>query len=155
MEAIREVGDRLERWNKEPELSMAEFDMFGLVPGEDKLFANAILLRLADTFMSGDKQTKLCVVKIFLSELKHRKTKGFNRKNKGILLKNKVENHLELLRRVKVCFNSGDEDVRALALALFGCWSDFAKDNADIRYLILSSVVSCHFLEVRINNLDA
>ncbi|KAL7590418.1 hypothetical protein Lser_V15G36842 [Lactuca serriola] len=149
MEAIREVGDRLERWNKEPELSMAEFDMFGLVPGEDKLFANAILLRLADTFMSGDKQTKLCVVKIFLSELKHRKTKGFNRKNKGILLKNKVENHLELLRRVKVCFNSGDEDVRALALALFGCWSDFAKDNADIRYLILSSVVSCHFLEVK------
>ncbi|KAI3516902.1 hypothetical protein L1887_16044 [Cichorium endivia] len=148
-EAIREVGTRLERWGKEPELSMAEHDMFDLVPGEDKLFANAILLRLADTFMSGDKQIKLCIVKIFLSELKHRKTKGFNRKNKGILSKNKVENHLELLRRVKVCFNSGDEDVRAMSLLLFGCWSDFAKDNADIRYLILSSIVSCHVLEVK------
>ncbi|KAL4575553.1 hypothetical protein LXL04_022400 [Taraxacum kok-saghyz] len=148
-EAIQEVGARLERWSKEPELSMAEHNMFGLVPGEDKLFSNAILLRLADSFMSGDKHTKLSIVKVFMSELKHRKTKGSNRKNKGILLKNKVENHLELLRRVKVCFNSGDEDVRALALALFGCWSDFAKDNADIRYLILSSLVSCHVLEVK------
>nr|GEW21222.1 ARM repeat superfamily protein [Tanacetum cinerariifolium] len=149
IEAIQQVGARLEWWSKEPELSMAESDMFGLVPGEDKLFANAILLRLAETFISADKQTKLCVVKAFLSELKHRKDKSYNRKSKGILSKYKVENHLELLRRVKVCFNSGDEDVRAMALALFGCWSDFAKDNADIRYLILSSIVSSHALEVK------
>lgn len=148
-EAIQEVGARLEWWSREPELTMAEYDMFGLVPGEDKLFANAILLRLADAFISGDKHTKLCIVKIFLSELRHRKSKGFNRKNKGILLRYKVENHLELLRRIKLCFNSGDEEVRALALVLFGCWSDFAKDNAEIRYLILSSVVSCHVLEVK------
>ncbi|KAJ9553949.1 hypothetical protein OSB04_017994 [Centaurea solstitialis] len=145
-EAIQEVGARLEWWSKEPELTMAEYDMFGLVPGEDKLFANAILLRLADVFVSGDKHMKLCVVKIFLSELKQRK---MNRKNKGILLRCKVENHLELLRRIKLCFDSGDEDVRAMALVLFGCWSDFAKDNAEIRYLILSSVVSCHVLEVK------
>nr|XP_043619573.1 uncharacterized protein LOC122591365 [Erigeron canadensis] len=149
MEAIKVVGTRLEWWNKEPELSMAEFDMFGLVPGEDKLFANAILLRLAETFMSGDKHTKLSVVKIFLSELKHRKSGTSNRKNKGILSKYKVENHLELLRRIKLCFNSGDEDVKALSLVLFGCWSEFCKDNAEIRYLILSSVVSCHVLEVK------
>lgn len=151
MEAIKEVGARLEWWSKEPELSMAEYDMFGLVPAEDKLFANAILLRLADTFMSGDKHTKLCVVKVFMSELKHReKKKSLNKKDDGILSRYKVENHLELLRRVKVCFNSGDEDVRALSLALFGCWSDFAKDNADIRYLILSSIVSCNILEVKL-----
>ncbi|XP_024991701.1 integrator complex subunit 7 isoform X4 [Cynara cardunculus var. scolymus] len=148
-EAIEEVGARLEWWSQEPELMMAEYDMFGLVPGEDKLFANAILLRLADAFVSGDKHTKLCVVKILLSELKQRKMKSPNRKNKGILLGYKVENHLELLRRIKLCFNSGDEDIRALALVLFGCWSDFAKDNAEIRYLILSSVVSCHVLEVK------
>ncbi|PWA63347.1 ARM repeat superfamily protein [Artemisia annua] len=149
VEAIQEVGARLEWWSKEPELSMAESDMFGLVPGEDKLFANAILLRLADTFIFGDKQTKLCVVKAFLSVSKHRKNKSYNRKNEGILSRYKVENHLELLRRVKVCFNSGDEDVRAMALVLFGCWSDFASDNADIRYLILSSIVSSHALEVK------
>ncbi|XP_071733142.1 uncharacterized protein [Rutidosis leptorrhynchoides] len=150
IEAIKEVGARLEWWSKEPELSMAEYDMFGSVPEEDKLFANAILLRLTDTFTSGDKHTKLCIVKIFMSEMKHRnKKKKIDTKNKGILSRYKVENHLELLRRIKVCFNAGDEDVRALSLALFGCWSDFAKDNADIRYLILSSIVSCNVLEVK------
>ncbi|KAI3816392.1 hypothetical protein L1987_16086 [Smallanthus sonchifolius] len=148
-EAIQEIGVRLEWWSKEPELSMAEYDMFGLVLGEDKLFANAILLRLADTFVSGDKHTKLCVVKIFLSELKHRKTKSSNKKNKYFFSKYKVPNHLELLRRIRLCFNSGDEEVRAMSLVLFGCWSDFAKDNAEIRYLILSCIVSCHVLEVK------
>ncbi|KAL8241999.1 hypothetical protein R6Q59_012301 [Mikania micrantha] len=148
-EAIQEVGARLEWWSKVPELSMAEYDMFGLVPGEDKLFANAIFLRLADTFVSGDKHTKLCVVKIFMSELKHRKTKSSDRKNTDFFSKYKVPNHLELLKRIKLCFNSGDEEVRAMSLVLFGCWSDFAKDNAEIRYLILSCIVSCHVLEVK------
>ncbi|XP_076890117.1 uncharacterized protein LOC143541093 isoform X2 [Bidens hawaiensis] len=128
-EAINEIGARLEWWSKEPELSMAEYDMFGLIP--------------------GDNHTKLCVVKMFLSELNHRKTKTFNKKNKGFISNYKIPNHLELLKRIKLCFNSGDEEVRAMSLVLFGCWSDFAKDNAEIRYIILSSIVSCHVLEVR------
>ncbi|KAJ0492770.1 putative integrator complex subunit 7 [Helianthus annuus] len=148
-EAIQETGARLEWWNTEPELSMAEYDMFGLIPGEDKLFANAILLRLADTFVSGDKHTKLCVVKMFLSEFKHRKTKSSNRNDKGFFSKHNIPNHLELLRRIKLCFNSGDEEVRAMSLVLFGCWSDFSKDNAEIRYLVFSCIVSCRVLEVK------
>ncbi|KAJ0598201.1 putative integrator complex subunit 7 [Helianthus annuus] len=148
-EAIKETGVRLEWWSTEPELSMAEYDMFGLIPGEDKLFANAILLRLAATFVSGDKHTKLCVVKMFLSELKHRKTKSSNRNNKGFFAKHNIPNHLELLRRIKLCFNSGDEEVRAMSLVLFGCWSDFSKDNAEIRYLVFSCIVSCRVLEVK------
>ncbi|XP_076917946.1 uncharacterized protein LOC143578167 [Bidens hawaiensis] len=128
-EAIQEIGARLEWWSKEPELTMAEYDMFGLIP--------------------GDKHTKLCIVKMFLSELNHRKTKTFNKKNKGFISNYKIPNHLELLKRIKLCFNAGDEEVRAMSLALFGCWSDFAKDNAEIRYLVLSSIVSCHVLEVR------
>ncbi|KAJ0797555.1 putative integrator complex subunit 7 [Helianthus annuus] len=148
-EAIKETGVRLEWWSTEPELSMAEYDMFGLIPGEDKLFASAILLRLADTFVSGDKHTKLCVVKMFLSELKHRKTKSSNRNNKGFFSKHNIPNHLELLRRIKLCFNSGDEEVRAMSLVLFGCWSDFSKDNAEIRYLVFSCIVSCRVLEVK------
>ncbi|XP_050907816.1 uncharacterized protein LOC127121335 [Lathyrus oleraceus] len=35
------------------------------------------------------------------------------------------------------------------ALVLFGCWADFANDNAQIRYLILSSLVSPHDCEVK------
>ncbi|KAI7754547.1 hypothetical protein M8C21_024589, partial [Ambrosia artemisiifolia] len=96
------------------ELSMAEYGLFGLVAGQDKLFANAILLRLVDMFMSVDKQTKLCVVKMFLSELKRRKNKSSNSKNRYCFSKYNVPNQLELLRRIKLCFNSGDEEVRAI-----------------------------------------
>lgn len=123
--------------------------MFGLIPGEDRLFANTILLRLTEAFSSGDKQTKLCVVKVFLSLLRSRKKRS--EKHCGILLKCTPENQLELLRRVKTVFDSGDAESKALALVLFGCWADMAKDNADIRYLILSSLVSCDVLQVSFN----
>uniref|UniRef100_A0A5B6ZPJ9 Integrator complex subunit 7 n=1 Tax=Davidia involucrata TaxID=16924 RepID=A0A5B6ZPJ9_DAVIN len=146
VEAILQIGPRLEQWNREPVLTIAEYNLFGLVPGEERLFANAILLRLADAFSSGDKHTKLCVVKVLLSELRHRKKR--TEPTYGILSKSSLENHVELLRRVKIVFDTGDFESRALALVLFGCWADFAKDSAEIQYLILSSLVSSHVLEV-------
>ncbi|XVE48447.1 hypothetical protein DITRI_Ditri01bG0003000 [Diplodiscus trichospermus] len=36
-----------------------------------------------------------------------------------------------------------------MALVLFGCWAHFAKDSAEIRYLVLSSIVSSSVLEVK------
>lgn len=149
IETILQTGPRLERWSREPEPTMAVYNMFGLVPGEDRLFANTILLRLADAFRLGDKHTKFAVVRIFLSEYRHRVKKKKSKGHKGILSKVRVQNQLELLTRVKVVFDTGDVESRALALALFGCWADFAKDSAQIRYLILSSLVSSHVLEVR------
>ncbi|KAJ0081178.1 hypothetical protein Patl1_12202 [Pistacia atlantica] len=98
IEAIYQIGLRLEQWSGEPEGTMVVYDMFGLVPGEDRLFANTIFLRLADAFQLGNKR---------------------------------------------------DVKSRALALVLFGCWADFAKDSAQIRYLVLSSLVSSNVLEVR------
>ncbi len=53
IETILQTGPRLERWSREPEPTMAVYNMFGLVPGEDRLFANTILLRLADAFRLG------------------------------------------------------------------------------------------------------
>ncbi|KAE7995896.1 hypothetical protein FH972_000659 [Carpinus fangiana] len=149
IETILQTGPRLERWSREPEPTMAVYNMFGLVPGEDMLFANAILLRLADAFRFGDKHTKFAVVRIFLSEYRHRDKKKKSKGRKGILSKVMVQNHLELLTRIKVVFDTGDVESRALALALFGCWADFAKDSAQIRYLILSSLVSSHVLELK------
>ncbi|PON72739.1 Coatomer beta subunit [Parasponia andersonii] len=147
-EAILELGPRLQRWSLEPEPTPAAHHLFDLIPGEDRLFANAILLRLADAFASGDEHTKLCVVKVFLMEYRGRdKRKG--KRYKGLLSKARVRNHLELLSRVKVVFDNGDANSRALALALFGCWADFAKDSAHIRYLVLSSLVSSHVLEAK------
>ncbi|KAI8001336.1 hypothetical protein LOK49_LG09G01957 [Camellia lanceoleosa] len=146
LEAIQQVGLRLEQWDREPAINIAQHNMFGLIPGEDRLFANTILLRLIDAFGSGDKQTKLCVVKVFLLLSRHRRKK--RGQHDGIMFKCSLENRLELLRRVKIVFDMGDAESRGLALVLFGCWADVAKDNADIRYLILSSLVSCDVLQV-------
>lgn len=149
-QAILEFGPRLQRWSREPELTLAAYHMFDLIPGEVRLFSNTILLRLADAFRSGDQHTKLCVVKVFLMEYRHRDKRKGRERYKGLLSKTRVCNHVELLSRVKVVFDNGDAYDKALALVLFGCWADFAKDSAYIRYLVLSSLVSSHLFEVRL-----
>lgn len=121
--------------------------MFDLVTWEDRLFSNTILLRLADAFKFDDKHIRLAVVRVFLSEL-HSRDRARNKKYQGILSKSRVQNHHELLTRVKVVLNGGNPEARALALILLGCWAHFAKDSAQIRYLILSSLVSSDISEV-------
>uniref|UniRef100_A0A2P2MFA8 Uncharacterized protein LOC105647182 isoform X1 n=2 Tax=Rhizophora mucronata TaxID=61149 RepID=A0A2P2MFA8_RHIMU len=148
VKSILQLGPRLQRWSREPQPTMAVYNTFDLVPGEDRLFANAILLRLAHAFMSGDKDMRISVVKVFLSELRGRKKEKKSKQYKGILSDARVHNHMELLKRVKVVFDTGDAESRALALVLFGCWANFAKDSSHIRYLILSSMVSSNILEV-------
>ena len=58
-------------------------------------------------------------------------------------------NHLEMLKRVKSVYDKGDTEAKALALILFGCWRDFASEFAPVRYLIFTSLVSSHDLEVK------
>ncbi|KAI3965627.1 hypothetical protein MKX01_010584 [Papaver californicum] len=147
IESILQTGSRLEQWSKEPNYPLSVLQMFGLIPGEDRLFANTILLRLADAFKSGDKQIRICVLKVFLVEMKFRRSKG--KSYDGILRKDRVFNCVELLKRVKVVFDSGDVESRGLVLRLIGCWADFANDSAEIRYMVLSSLGSCHVLEVK------
>ncbi|KAJ6435758.1 hypothetical protein OIU84_000889 [Salix udensis] len=125
IEGIQRIGKRIQEWSKEPKPTVAVYNMFGLVPGEDRLFANTILLRLADAFRFGDRETRVSIVKVFLLELKSRDNK-----------------------KMKV-FDTGDVESKALALALFGCWAPFAKDSAHIRYLILSSMISSDVLQVQ------
>ncbi|KAL3512659.1 hypothetical protein ACH5RR_025376 [Cinchona calisaya] len=152
IEAISKIGQRLEWWNRESRITVSQYKIFGLIPGEDKLFANAILLRLADMFRVGDRQTKTSIVKIFMQELKSRRKRrsvSVGGEEEGILSKNVLVNYLEILRRVKVVFDEGDVEERALALYLFGCWAEFAVDSADIRYVILSAIVSDNVLEVK------
>ncbi|KAL3651055.1 hypothetical protein CASFOL_007458 [Castilleja foliolosa] len=145
IEALEEIGKQLNLWNSESDLSSAEYRMFGLIPGEDKLFLNAIFLRLADAFRLGNKQIKKAVVKLFLRiKKKRRKIDG-----DGILSKGKLGNHLELLSRVKEVFDKGDSEDRALALLLFGAWAYFSKDCPDIRYTVLSSLVTGGVREVK------
>ncbi|KAF9623508.1 hypothetical protein IFM89_003124 [Coptis chinensis] len=146
IEAITQIGQRLEQWSKEPSSTMVISNIYGLVPGEDRLFANAVLLRLADAFKYGDKHTRLCILKTFLLERSQRK-KG--KKYVGLLAKERIANYQQLLKRVKIVFDRGDVESRAITLCFLGCWSDFAKDSAEIRHMVLSSLGSCHVLEVK------
>ncbi|KAJ6372649.1 hypothetical protein OIU76_027045 [Salix suchowensis] len=120
IEGIQRIGKRIQEWSKEPKPTVAVYNMFGLVPGEDRLFANTILLRLADAFRFGDRETRVSIVKVFLLELKSRDNKKMK-----------------------------DVESKALVLALFGCWAPFAKDSAHIRYLILSSMISSDVLQAQ------
>lgn len=143
-----QIEPRLKQWAGEPEATMVVYNMFGLVPGEERLFANTIFLRLAEAFQLGNKHIRVSIVRVFLSLRRHCRDKKRSKRIKGILSKSRVHNHLELLKRVKIVFDTGDPESRALALVLFGCWADFAKDSAHVRYLVLSSLVSSNVLEV-------
>ncbi|XP_050232717.1 uncharacterized protein LOC126681259 [Mercurialis annua] len=147
VKAIQQIGARIQQWSTEPKPTMAAYNIFGLVLGEDRLFANTILLRLADVFRLGDRDARRSIAMVFLSEFRQGK-KG-RPLYKGILSKDRVHNQVELLKRVKFVFDTGDVESRALAMVLFGCFADFAKDSAHIRYLILSSLVSSEESEVK------
>ncbi|XP_015953753.1 uncharacterized protein LOC107478120 isoform X1 [Arachis duranensis] len=143
-QAILQLGRHLEQWSRELESDksgIAPNVISGVVPGEARLFANAILLRLAGAFKGGDKEIKVSVVKAFSNERRHRNGQK-HRECKGLLSKERVANHLELLNQVRYVFQNGDSESKELALILLGCWAEFAHDNAQIRYLILSSLVS-------------
>ncbi|KAK1318735.1 Fatty acid amide hydrolase [Acorus calamus] len=139
-EAILETGRRLQQWSRERDITLATANMYGLLPGEDRTFANTILLRLAEAFRRGDRRIRVCVIKAFLMELKHMREKG--RRYDGILCKRRVPNHSELLSRVKIVYDVGDSEAKALSLRLLGCWADFAKDSAEIRFMVISSLRS-------------
>ncbi|XP_020241992.1 uncharacterized protein LOC109820275 isoform X2 [Asparagus officinalis] len=147
LEAISQIGPRLNQWSKEPIVTFGVSSIYGLVPGEDRLFANTILLRLAEAFGSGDNATRRGIVKIFMAELKRILKEG--RKYDGILSKERVPNYVEMIKRVKKAFDGGDLEAKVLALRLFGCWVDLAKDSVQIRYMILLSLQSLDVSEVK------
>jgi len=155
VEVILETGEKLQQWSKEPEPGTAVYSLFGLVPEEDSLFFNTILLRLVDAFCFGDKLVKVAVVRVFMSVFKLSRGKSKSDCGTWFLSKAKVHNHLEMLKRVKSVYDKGDTEAKALALILFGCCRDFASEFAPVRYLIFTSMVSSHDLEVNIDQFSS
>ncbi|PKA66124.1 hypothetical protein AXF42_Ash018414 [Apostasia shenzhenica] len=147
IEVIKQISHKLKRWSMEPSITKVISDMYGMVTGEDRLFANAILLRLSDAFCYGDIEVKRCILQVFLTELHYiyKKGKLYN----GIVARNRVPNYAELLKRVTVVYNTGDLEAKCLTLRLFGCWADLAKDSTQVRFLILTSLQSQHVSEVK------
>lgn len=147
IESINLIGPRLKQWSKESQPTLAVYNMYRLVPGEDRLFADAILLRVAAGFVSGDRDMKISIVRVFLSILRH--CKGKDGQAQGIFSNMDKENRLEFLRRVKAVLTSDSVESRALALVLLGCCAEIAKNVAEIQFAISSSFFSSHVLEVR------
>ncbi|MCO5569085.1 hypothetical protein L7F22_022792 [Adiantum nelumboides] len=77
-EAILKLGARLQQWSKEPAVSAVTESLFKLSPGEEQAFANAIMIRLTETFVLGNNFTRFCI-KNFVSRHQKHKTveKGF------------------------------------------------------------------------------
>lgn len=146
-DALLQIGPRLGQLGADPGLTLIECNLFGLIPGEDRLFANSIILRLADAFRSGDIHIRRGIAKVFLSALRHHGRKSGQ--DNGILSKHRVDNPVELLRRIKAVLSTEDIESRALALIIFGCFADFSIDSAAIRLVILMGLSSSHDLEVR------
>lgn len=97
-------------------------------------------------FAMGIGFVKVAVVRVFMSMFKLRRGKKCET---WFLSKANVYNHLEILKRVKSVYDKGDSEAKSLALILFGCWRDFATEFAPVRYLVFTTMVSSHDLEVR------
>ena len=113
---------------------------YGVLPGEARVFAETMLLRLATEFRTDDGAMRARIIKTLLNTAT----------GPGALAGARVAEPDQLLRRVKVVYDTGNKRDRALALRVFGCFcfADIAKDSVHVRALILSSLGASGALEV-------
>nr|CAB3476632.1 unnamed protein product [Digitaria exilis] len=112
---------------------------YGVLPGEARVFAETMLLRLATEFRTAaDGAMRARVVRTLLAAAGGR----------GVLVGARVAEPEQLLRRVKVVYDTGSARDKALALRVFGCLAEVAEDSVHVRSLILSSLGASSALEV-------
>jgi integrator complex subunit 7 len=97
-----------------------------------------MLLRLATEFRTADVAMRVRIIKTLLNSAT----------GPGALAGARITEPDQLLRRVKVVYDTGNKRDRALALRMFGCFADIAKDSVHVRSLILSSLSASSALEV-------
>ncbi|CAO2193227.1 unnamed protein product [Urochloa humidicola] len=112
---------------------------YGVLPGEARVFAETMLLRLATEFRTADGAMRARVVRTLLAAAGGR----------GVLAGARVPEPDQLLGRIKVVYDTGSARDRALALRMFGCLAEVAKDSVHVRSLILSSLGVSSALEVK------
>ncbi|KAL6850192.1 hypothetical protein ACP4OV_020819 [Aristida adscensionis] len=136
--ALEAAGPRLRHLCASPAAPAPVASAFGALPGEARLFAETMLLRLASEFMAGDAALRARVVRTLLTA-----------RARGGLAGVRVAEPDQLLRRVKAVYDAGSVRDRALALRVFGCLADIAKDSVHVRSLILSSLGAPSAVEVK------
>uniref|UniRef100_A0A0A9D2X2 Integrator complex subunit 7 N-terminal domain-containing protein n=1 Tax=Arundo donax TaxID=35708 RepID=A0A0A9D2X2_ARUDO len=98
-----------------------------------------MLLRLATEFRTADRAFRAHIVRTLLAA-----------GGRGALSWARVAEPDQLLRRVKTVYDAGNARDRALALRMFGCLADIAKDSVHVRSLVLASLGATSALEVRV-----
>ncbi|XP_062206684.1 uncharacterized protein LOC133908584 isoform X3 [Phragmites australis] len=136
--ALDAAGPRLRQLCTSPIVPAPVSSAFGVLPGEARLFAETILLRLATEFRTADSALRARIVRTLLAA-----------GGRGALAGARVAEPDQLLRRVKAVYDTGSARDRALALRVFGCLADIAKDSVHVRSLILSSLGATSALEVK------
>ncbi|KAF8723999.1 hypothetical protein HU200_021005 [Digitaria exilis] len=113
---------------------------YGVLPGEARVFAETMLLRLATEFRTAaDVSMRARVVRTLLAAAAGAR---------GVLAGARVADPDQLLRRVKAVYDTGSARDRALALRVFGCLAEVAEDSVHVRSLILSSLGASTALEI-------
>ncbi|RLN24085.1 uncharacterized protein C2845_PM07G03860 [Panicum miliaceum] len=137
--ALDAAGPRLRQLCACPTAPAPVASAFGVLPGEARVFAETMLLRLATEFRNADGAMRARIVRVLLSA-----TGG-----RGALAGARIAEPDQLLRRVKAVYDAGTARDRALALREFGCLAEVAKDSVHVRSLILSSLGASSALEVK------
>lgn len=147
-EAILKLGLRLEQWSGEPPVSASTASLFKLDPGQEQAFTKAIMMHLMEAFRTGNNFTRFCVLKVLFLEMRSRKRSNKKANGNGLLTKERIPNHMEVLKRVKSVMGSGDHTARALALYVIGCLAELARDSTDMHRLVLEALYSPYEQEV-------
>jgi integrator complex subunit 7 len=135
--ALDAAGPRLRQLVDSPTIPAPGASALGVLPDEARLFAETMLLRLAAEFRTADGTLRARIVRCLLAA-----------GGCGALDGARVAEPDQLLRKVKVVYDTGTARDRALALRMFGCLAGIAKDSVHIRSLILASLGVSAALEV-------
>ena len=147
-EAILKLALRLQQWSREPPASPVIASLYNLEIGQDHAFLNAIMMHLMEAFRTGDNFVRLCVSKILLLEMKSRRSGVKHLQGKGLITKERIPNHAEVLKRVKTILTNGDHTAKALAMLVTGCLAELAKDSVDLHRLVFEAIRSPYECEV-------
>jgi integrator complex subunit 7 len=139
---------RLQQWSREPPASPVIARLYNLDIGQESAFLNAIMMHLTEAFRTGDNFVRLCVLKILLQEKKSRRSGVQDLQGKGLITKERIPNHAEVLKRLKTIIKSGDHTAKALALLVTGCLAELAKDSIDVHRLVFEAIHSPYECEV-------
>ncbi|XP_044974776.1 uncharacterized protein LOC123442720 isoform X2 [Hordeum vulgare subsp. vulgare] len=136
LKALEAAAPRIRDLAASPSVPAAVASAFGVLPAEPRVFAETMLLRLATEFRAAtDDSVRARIVRALLPA-------------QGAAWACAEPD--QILRKVAAAHGAaGTPRARELALRMFGCLADLAKDSVHVRSLVLSGLRSSNAAEVK------